>query len=185
MTIALAVPPPFRRCARVEAVTAFAEWLDGRAGAELGLPVRTVTVELSPKPALSRGAVGRFLVEGYGRRFLTELWVSLAIGQRSDVDWEAQLATLPHELAHVGQWVRRYGERSPWDVVEPDFASGAVGLPSLAAWRFDSEGGGRSSPEAIARRLTPAFLADRDQFRYPVCPASCPCWGRAAPAKAP
>lgn len=178
MPIVLSVPKSLRSCGRVAAASALCEWSSGPVGRDLGLPDRPVTVELSPKPELTRHQVGRFVVEGWGRRFVDRFWVMIAIGRRPDGGWEAQLASIPHELAHVGQWVRLFGERTPWEVVSPDFEAGVVGLPSLAPWRrFEHEGGGGSSPESIARRLTPAFLKVHPEYIYPRCRDDCPCRG--------
>jgi hypothetical protein len=108
-------------------------------------------------------------------RWLDCLLVGIAIGHQLDSDWwEPQLATLPHELAHIGQWAEIYGEQTPWEVVKQDIDSGAVGLPSLSPWRRHD---GEAEAEKIARILTPAFIDIHPEFECPACPVGCPCSG--------
>jgi hypothetical protein len=171
---------PLRACGRAKSVAAMLDWLSedgGVPGLPLSLPV---VVELSPKPELSRGHLGRFLVQGWGRRWLDEFRIVVSIGCRPDGSWYQQLATVPHELRHVGQWVSLFGPRTPWAVVEPDYAAGAAGFPSYAPWKRIDHEGGPQSPEDVGRDLVDMFLADHPEEEYPVCPQGCPCGAKVA-----
>lgn len=175
--IGIAAERAFRACPRALGASSFCAWLETHSAGELELPRQGVTVELLARPELSRGQVGRFQVEGYRRgSWSDEFWVRIALGEHPDGDFEAQLASIPHELGHVTQWLRLFGERTPWAVVEPDYRAHRSGLPSLEPWRrFDHEGGGSRSPEAIARRLTSAFARAFPDAVAPRCPAGCGC----------
>jgi hypothetical protein len=180
----LSVAPALRACARVAAVRAILEWLDGANAEPLNLPGHPIMVELLPQPELEPGEVGRFVLLGRGGWPVNELRVRAAIGRRDGEPaeaWRARLSTIPHELAHVGQWFATYGRQTPWDVAHADVEARRHELPSLAPWRRqDLEGGGAASPEAIGRELVARFLAEHPAMAEPDCPPACPC--RAASA---
>ena len=100
LRIVLEVGRSFGHCRRLDAAEAFCTWLEGPGGSSLGLPAREVIVEARPAAVLGRGLVGRFMVRR-GSRFFGDIRVLVALGAdpgENDEDWEARLATIPHEL---------------------------------------------------------------------------------------
>ena len=109
------IPDALWDCPRAAAFERFADWLAEHQAAALGLPDREVVVELCAGDVVPKAfgaAVGVFVVEERRagmRGFHDELRVVVAVGEDStDWDWQARLETLPHELAHAGDFWQQF-----------------------------------------------------------------------------
>jgi hypothetical protein len=103
-----------------------------------------------------------------------------SIPYEDEADWAARLTTLPHELVHVGQFVRAFGGRTPAAVARSAGAGRVAIDAAFQSWAsMDAEAGGAASAEAIGRRLTDAY---HDAFPLvaglPLCPPRCGCRSR-------
>lgn len=184
MAIVVEVPRSIWTCPRVRAVEAFCDWLWAHHRRTLGLPSAEVVVEVrAGRRVGSTTAVGRIVVEDTIGTYPDAFLVQVAIGTDDDQDahdWASRLATVSHELVHVGQFAKMFGGVTPGAIARRVGGPHSAIETALRPWlTTDNEGAGARSPEAIGARLRDEFLtAHREFAACPVCPSRCGCRSR-------
>ena len=176
MAIIVEINKELAHCLRVDAVENLCNWISNKATKEIPLPVDEAIVEVFAGRTIRRywssDAVGVHLIWMSPVRVSPDHRVLVAIGADRDEDfasWQSRLTTVPHELSHISEFIRRFDGRTPSEVV----ASG--GKDELQAWTSNGEPF-HSKHEMLAREMVTAFLRDEPRWQEaPDCPRNCGC----------